>query len=393
MNSYYDRDHTYSQYVPAKKKKKHWVAVIAALLVLVMLCSGVLGFFGGMAATRMYGVPSTDVGAEVTPVVQKLAWNDGTSVVFDAAAVAAATMDSVVEITTESITMSNRRMGQYISEGAGSGVIISNDGKIVTNCHVIDGAGKITVRTRDGNEYAATLLGSDEKTDLAVLKIDASGLKAAVYGNSGTLVVGEPVLAIGNPLGELGGTVTDGIVSALGRQIEIDGETMTLLQTNASINPGNSGGGLFDSEGKLIGIVNAKSSGSGIEGLGFAIPIDSAVPVIEQLIANGYVTGRVDVGMTFMDVSEQAAFLYGLGKAGVYVSGVTYGGCAASAGLRRGDRIVNFDGKTITNVSDLETALREHSVGDTVKIGMERDGKQQTVSLTLGEQKPSQSAF
>ena len=300
-------------------------------------------------------------------------------------------MDSVVEIKTESITRGNRMMGQFISEGAGSGVIISNDGKIVTNYHVISGANKITVRLRSGTEYTATLVGSDAQTDLAVLQISASGLPAATYGTSSTLAVGESVLAIGNPLGELGGTVTDGIISALDRQIEIDGQMMTLLQTNASINPGNSGGGLFDADGKLIGIVNAKSSGSGIEGLGFAIPIDTAKYIISQITANGYVTGRADAGMTFTDVSEQAAYIYRLGKSGVYVGSVTKGGNAEKVGVQRGDRIVNFDGVSVKSASEIETILQKHKAGDSVKLTVERAGKQITYSLTLGEQRPNGS--
>lgn len=383
MSSFY-----YSQSVKKAKHKSRQKLTI--FLALTMLCSAGLGFAGGLFATRIAesdGGNSTQLTA--VPVAQKIGAGQGSY----AAEVAAKTMDSVVEIRTESITMGNRMMGQYISKGAGSGVIISKDGKIVTNAHVIDGASKITVRTRDGKEHNASLLGSDAKTDLAVLKVEANNLVPATYGVSSTLVVGEPVLAIGNPLGELGGTVTDGIISALGRQIEVDGQTMTLLQTNASINPGNSGGGLFDAEGKLVGIVNAKSSGSGIEGLGFAIPIDSAIPVVEQLIENGYVTGRVDVGMTFMDVNEQAAYLYRLGSAGVYVSGVTYGGSAANAGIQRGDRIVTFDGASVKSASEIDTILSKHRVGDKVSLTIERNGKKKTVSMKLGEQRPASSAF
>ena len=364
---------------------------IAGCLIFSVVLSSALGFGGGMLASRMGKHSTVAAPLSYTPVAQVTRVK--TNRTFDAQAVAAKTMDCVVEIKTESITRGNRIMGQFISEGAGSGVIISSDGKIVTNHHVISGANKITVRMRSGTEYTATLIGCDAQTDLAVLKISASGLPAATYGSSSTLAVGESVLAIGNPLGELGGTVTDGIISALDRQIEIDGEIMTLLQTNASINPGNSGGGLFDADGKLVGIVNAKSSGSGIEGLGFAIPIDTAKYVIDQLIAHGYVTGRVDAGMTFTDVSDQAAYLYRLGKGGVYVAGVTRGGNAEKLGISRGDRIVNFDGVTVKTASEMEEILKQHRVGDAVKLTVERSGKQTTYSLVLGEQVPSRSAF
>jgi len=359
----------------------------AGCLVFSVVLSSVLSFGGGILVSRMAQQGTAVAPLSYTPVAQVTEVTASTA--FDAEKIAGKTMDSVVEIKTERITRGNRMMGQFISEGAGSGVIVSSDGKIVTNYHVISDANKITVRLRSGTEYTATLMGSDEQTDLAVLKISASGLPAATYGSSASLAVGESVLAIGNPLGELGGTVTDGIISALDRQIEIDGQTMTLLQTNASINPGNSGGGLFDAEGKLVGIVNAKSSGSGIEGLGFAIPIDTAKYVINQIITNGYVTGRVDAGMTVTDVSEQTAYLYRLGKGGVYVSGVTRGGNAEKAGIQRGDRIVNFDGAAVKTASEIERVLQKHSVGDSVKVTVERAGKPITYSFVLGEQRPN----
>ena len=179
--------------------------------------------------------------------------SDSSLSISDVAAVAS---NSVVEITTETVMMGTR-MGQFVSEGAGSGVIITSDGYILTNNHVIDGASKITVRLKDGTSYNGVVVGLDEKTDLAVIKVDASDLQPAVFGDSSSLTVGETAVAIGNPLGQLGGTVTSGIISALDREISIDGETMTLLQTSAAINPGNSGGGLFNSYGELIGIVNA----------------------------------------------------------------------------------------------------------------------------------------
>ena len=202
-----------------------------------------------------------------------------------------AVADSVVEITTELITPGSF-LNSYVSEGAGSGVIISENGFIVTNHHVIEGASNIVVRLTDGSEYRATLVGSDKTADLAVLKI-ATGEKPLTYaklGCSADLVVGEDVIAIGNPLGELGGTLTTGIISATERNIIVDGVEMTLLQTNAAINPGNSGGGLFNMAGELVGIVNAKMAGEDVEGLGFAIPIDYAYGVILDLVNYGYVT-------------------------------------------------------------------------------------------------------
>lgn len=191
--------------------------------------------------------------------------------------------DTVVEITTTNV-VTDRFYGQYITSGAGSGVIISENGYIITNHHVIDGARTITVRLTDGSEFSAKLVGSDADTDIAVLKIQATGLSYAVMGSSASLVVGQEVVAIGNPLGSLGGTVTDGIISALDRTVVVDGHKMTLMQTNAAINPGNSGGGLFNRAGELIGIVNAKQADTGIEGLGFAVPIDVAWASVEAIV-------------------------------------------------------------------------------------------------------------
>lgn len=224
--------------------------------------------------------------------------------------------------------------GQRVSQSAGSGVILSADGYIVTNNHVVAGADSIAVRTRDGQSYTARLVGADSDTDLAVLKIEAGDLPPVVLGSSETLVVGETAVAIGNPLGELGGTVTSGIISALSREVTIDNQTMTLLQTNAAINPGNSGGGLFNSKGELIGVVNAKYAKEGVEGLGFAIPIDAAKPVIEQLISQGYVSGRVATGFTPIDLTDEAAAMrYRVSRTGVYVYQVT----TSTDGFQSGD--------------------------------------------------------
>lgn len=298
--------------------------------------------------------------------------------------VAALTADSVVEITTESVT-TGKFMQQYVSEGAGSGVTITSDGYIATNNHVIDGASKITVRLKDESVYEATLVGKDAKTDIAVLKINAKDLTAAVYGDSSKLVVGETAIAIGNPLGELGGTVTSGIISALDRSITIDGETMTLLQTNAAINPGNSGGGLFNQYGELIGIVNAKSSGSDIEGLGFAIPMNTAKTVIEEIIENGYVRGRISLGLAIVDISDtETAMAYRVSKTGVYVTQIS----STSTQFQVGDRIVSFNGESIDSAEALTSAINKCKVGDTVEVVVERRSQKYTFSLTLQEEKP-----
>lgn len=193
-----------------------------------------------------------------------------------------ANADSVVEITTESEQMS--LFGVQTSEGAGSGVIVTKDGYIATNYHVIEGSRSVSVKLHSGKKYDATVVGYDESNDLAVLKIDADNLNPVTIGKSSSVAVGDLAVAIGNPLGTLGGTATSGIISSLDRKLSIDGRQLSLLQTDSAINPGNSGGGLFDQNGKLIGIVVAKGSGTGIEGLGFAIPVDTAAPIINQII-------------------------------------------------------------------------------------------------------------
>ena len=292
-------------------------------------------------------------------------------------------MDSVVEIKTESVS-NNEYFQQAVQSGAGSGVILSKDGYIVTNNHVIDGASKITVTTKDGKSYDAKLIGTDSSTDLAVIKIEATNLKPAVMGSSSKLEVGDTAVAIGNPLGELGGTVTSGIISALDREVTIDNQTMQLLQTNAAINPGNSGGGLFIDQGELIGIVNAKSSGSNIEGLGFAIPIDHAKDVITNLIENGYVKGRASLGVTLTLGTSNNPFSSDTSTQ-VYIAKVEDGKAADKAGLQAGDQILKVDDKDVENISDVKTVVNSHKAGETMKITVLRERSTKTFTVTLGE--------
>ena len=297
--------------------------------------------------------------------------------------------DSVVEIVTESI-QTGVFSQQYIQSGAGSGVIIDAEGYIVTNHHVIEGAQRISVTLRNGTTYEAEFLGSDSKMDLALLKIEATDLTTAVIGDSDRLMVGQRTVAIGNPLGQLGGTVTEGIISALDREVTVDGQTMNLLQTDTAINPGNSGGGLFDQCGNLIGVVVAKSSGSEVEGLGFAIPINDAVVVISDLMDYGYVRGRVDVGMEFLDVtSESVAWMYGLSSLGCYVYSVDSGSNAAEAGFKSGDLILQVDGVEVSSSDQVESILEEKSLGDTVKFIVKRGRNTGELTLVLEEYVPN----
>ena len=258
---------------------------------------------------------------------------------------------------------------------------------------MVSGASQVTVRTSDGTEYPATVVGADSKTHIAVLKIEATGLTPAVVGDSDSLQVGEFTLAVGNPLGELGGTVTDGIISALDREVTVENQTMNLLQTNAAVSPGNSGGGLFNERGELIGIVNAKSSGQNAEGLGFAIPVNTAIQVAEELINNGYVTGRPAMGVTVLSINDaQTAFQYGVNQAGVYVQSVNEGGAADKAGLQPGDRFVSIDGTAVNSTSDITGIIGEHAVGDTIEVQVVRGTQIVTANVTLEESTPQASS-
>jgi serine protease Do len=294
-------------------------------------------------------------------------------------AVAAHAKQSVVEISTESLVNSGR-LSQFIETGGGSGVIVSSDGYIATNNHVVDGASNITVRLSDGKTFNAAITGVDPKTDLAVIKIDQTNLVPVVFGDSAAIKVGETSLAIGNPLGSLGGSVTCGIISALDRSITLDGESMSLLQTDAAVNPGNSGGGLFNASGEIIGIINAKTISTEIEGIGFAIPINTAKPVIQDIISYGYPRGRIDTGLTLVDVNTvQKAMRYRVTKLGLYVVKAAYGN------FKNGDRIIAVNETEVTDQASFNAALNNSKIGDKVSIVVDRGGEAVSVEITLAE--------
>ena len=293
------------------------------------------------------------------------------------------TKDTVVEIST-STTQMHPFIGQYVVEGAGSGVVFSKDGLIVTNHHVIADATEVKVTLANGKIYEAKIIASDIQSDLAVLRINEKNLKSAILGNSENMRVGESIYAIGNPLGNLGGTVTEGILSAKDREISIDGQPMTLLQISAAINPGNSGGGLFNSKGELVGIVNAKSSGSDIEGLGFAIPIDVTKEIVEDLVENGEVTGRLILGIKYYEINTfDLAMQSGTNALGLLIDEVTEGSNADKAGLQRGDLIVEVDDKQVLTGADLVSALRKHKAGDKMTFMVIRNNQYIDLECTL----------
>lgn len=377
---------------PKKPKKPASKGFVAAMLIAAIVLGGGAGFGGSMLASSLNGNSSSGVNikqasASSTSTTSNAALSGTTSEIVKK------TADSVVEIATESVVTGGFAQ-QYVQQGAGSGVIISDDGYIITNYHVIEGAENITVTLRDGTtSYKAEVIGSDEDNDIALLKIDAKGLSAATMGNSSDLAVGDYVVAIGNPLGQLGGTVTDGIISALARQVTVEGKSMTLLQHNAQISPGNSGGGLFNANGELIGIVNAKDSATEVEGIAFAIPVNNVLDIIDDLKTYGYVKGKVDLGMELTDItSDDSAFYYGLSNKGCYVLSVTSGSNAEKAGFMRGDMITAVNGTSVSSKSDIETALKDSKVGDTVTFTVTRSGKTANLKLTLAEYSPSSSS-
>jgi len=294
--------------------------------------------------------------------------------------------DAIVEINTEQVTSDfwNR---QRTMPGAGSGIIVSTDGYIVTNNHVVAQASKVTVTLKDGAVYDTKLVGADAQADVAVIKIEAKGLTPVVFGDSDKLALGDLAVAIGNPLGKLGGTVTAGIISSLDRQLNIEGQEMTLLQTDASINRGNSGGGLFNQYGEIIGLVVAKSEGVGVEGIGFAIPINIVKEVAAQLIESGFVTGRPMIGITMIDLTTaQEAVQYGVRHLGVYISSVDSEN-AKKAGLMEWDMLYYVEDTRIEKPSDVTGTLQKYKVGDTVTITVVRDNEIIEVEVVLSERK------
>ena len=386
---------------PPKKKKKFNGKRVARSAVALVLAAA-MGFAGGFVGAKFGGSgkvviqqvapSSTADSASGSDSSITAASSSGSSLTTEQ--VADLVSPSVVVITTEQVVYSQWSWyGQnQVESGAGSGVIISSDGYILTCAHVVDGASTITVTIGD-KDYTATLVGEDTTSDIAVIKIDADGLTPATVGNSDSLKVGQSVMAVGNPLGELGGTVTGGMISALNRiQGSSSVNTMSLIQMDASVSPGNSGGGLFNMNGELVGIVNAKSSSSDAEGLGFAIPINDAIKVAQELLENGYVTGRPYLGITYLAVTDaQTASQLGVNAYGVYVVEVVKGGPAEKAGLQAGDRIVSVDGTEIASKDDLGTLMQKHAAGDTLSITIARDGQMQTVNVTLGEKTASNS--
>lgn len=389
--------YTVSQTPQAPKKKQHrggaWVVALA-------LCFAILGgAIGGGTVWLLTHNNTTSAGGSSSTTIQQGRHENvtvdineiETGKLMTAAEVYAKNVNSTVGIQT-SITSTNLWGQQTTSAASGSGFILTADGYIVTNYHVIQNANSVTVSTYGGASYNAKIVGYDESNDLAVLKIEATGLSPVVLGSSEKLNVGDTVLAIGNPLGELTFSLTTGVVSALNREVTFSGGTvMDLLQTDCAINSGNSGGALFNLYGEVVGITNAKysgssSSGASIDNIAFAIPIDSVRAIVESIIEKGYYAKPV-IGVSVTDVDENSRQL-GI-PAGAWVKEVTAGGAAEAAGIQANDVITAINGTEISGVSDLKRILAKASAGDELSLAVWRKNQSLTLTVVVREAKVS----
>lgn len=386
----------YTENILHKKKKgsKRFIAAMVALTVLNLSLFGgayMLGRSNGMsnsgAASKQALVDNLTNGNSDTPHASEAA---KTSDELSTPEIAKQVGPAVVGIT--SVIQGQMSIFGGVSESAsqGSGIILSGDGYIVTNNHVVSGASSVKVLLNTGQEYDAQIIGTDEQTDLAVIKIEPNEeLTVAKLGDSTALEVGERVVAIGNPMGlEFFGSVTQGIVSAVNRTISIDNRTMNLIQTDAAINSGNSGGALINAHGEVIGINSVKVNYTGVEGMGFAIPISEANPIIADLLQFGYVKGRPIIGISTRDVNEYMAKSYSWPQ-GVQVMNVS-SDTARDAGLQQGDIITAVNGEKVSTGEELNKIKDKHSPGDvlTLEVYKYSTGKTETVNVTLSEQLP-----
>ena len=376
------------------RKKKSGAGKVVALVLCCALVGGGAGVGGAAAYSALAGEPkgeTTIYRNEVDPTAVTIKQADGLTP-MSLSEISAAYTDSCVCISVTAVTQQG--WYQYESAGAGSGFIISEDGYIVTNYHVIDGATSIKVTLNNGDTYDAKLVGGEELNDVAVLKIDGvSGLKPVVLGDSDDLVMGEQVCTIGNALGTLSFSQTSGHVSSTGRSITMsDGTVMNnMIQTDCTINSGNSGGPLFDSYGRVVGITSAKLSNNGdtsnatIEGIGFAIPINDVIDIITDYMRVGYVTGRPSMGIEVRAVSDEWQQVFGW-PAGLLVNSVEAGSCAETAGLRQNDIITKLGDTEVSTIQELTAAKNRYKAGETAQLSVFRAGEELTLSITFDEQ-------
>ena len=377
---------------PQPPKKK---GLTAGKTVAIALCCSLLGGILGAGAVMAFADPAPpEPEAQTSQILQGIRENSvietvdiPTGAIMTPAQVYAANVGSTVGITTSITT--NFWGYQTTSAASGSGFILSSDGYILTNFHVIEDSSAITVTCYDGTSYDARLVGFDESNDIAVLKVEAENLPPVILGSSDNMNVGDSVVAIGNPLGELTFSLTAGAVSALNRQVTMsNGATMNLIQTDCAINSGNSGGALFNLYGEVVGITNAKYSSSSaseasIDNIGFAIPINSVRSIVESIIEKGYIS-KPYIGVSVSDVSQQTQ-LYGI-PAGAAVQSVSEDGPAAAAGLQAGDIITRLNGTDITGSSQLVERIGAATVGETLTLTVYRQGQTMEITVTVGEQ-------
>ncbi|MBR4875880.1 MAG: trypsin-like peptidase domain-containing protein [Clostridia bacterium] len=407
-NLYYDPVpfKSYDEILAARKRSRtaRRGAMIGCLLIFLLLIGGTaLGIFGGsfiltraMNAMANAQKKEPDAQEETMPEENQqggilLQPSDSSQPVlvtaYDISDLVEQASHSVVGVVTESYS-------SFSSSGTGTGIIMDAAGYIITNNHVIDGGDSITVVLEDGTNHPAYLIGTDAQTDIAVLKIETNhSLPAASFGNSDALRLGEPAIVIGNPGGlDLQGTVTSGIISATNRQITMDTNTMTLIQTDAAINPGNSGGPLLNKYGQVVGVTSTKISADGFEGLGFAIPMTTVKPIVEELIENGYVSGRPLVGIACRRISPMAAAFYNMPQ-GLLVDQVASNSNAAAAGIRQNDIIAAIDGIAVTSISEACTIRNRHKAGETVTFSVYRSGELTEIAFELNEQQPASTGW
>lgn len=385
------------QYVPQppKKERRSSVGKIIALALCFSLIGSIFGAGGTFLTMRVLESIFPKLSANMSTVQEGQRDNTviditkiDTSKVMTPAEVYATNVNSTVGITTAVTT--NYWGYQTTAAASGSGFVLTEDGYILTNHHVIEDSSSITVSTYDGSSYDAELVGYDASNDIAVLKVDAEGLEPVVIGDSDNMNVGDSVVAIGNPLGELTFSLTKGVVSAMDRQVTFStGTTMNLIQTDCTINSGNSGGALFNLYGEVIGITNAKYSNNGasseasIESIGFAIPVNDVMGIVESIIEKGYIS-KPYIGVSVTDVSQETQS-YGLPE-GAAVKTVVEGSPCEKAGLKVNDIITAVNGKAITGSSDLVAIVSDSQVGDMLELTVYRQGETITLQLEIGEQ-------
>jgi len=370
-------------------KKNRLGLKIAALALSCALLGGAAGGGAVWAASRYGGGNESEINVSSRPAAQvSLREVDGKTLLSDAE-VYAANVNSVVSIRT-SATAGYNFYGQPVeTASAGSGFVLSRDGYILTNYHVVKGAETVTVTMYNGDEFSAQYIGGEEDYDIAVIKVEAENLQPVTLGDSGELNVGDHVLAIGNPLGELTFSMSGGMVSCVDRAINVDGTPFNMIQTDTSINPGNSGGPLFNQYGEVVGIVSAKysqsSNGTTVEGLGFAIPMNDVFSMVKDIMTNGYVSNRAYLGITPQTMTESwaAQFHYDV-TSGVFINYVEPDSAADKAGLKMGDVITKVDDTAVKSVEDLNLAKKKYSAGDTATLEVYRPEGSVTVEITWG---------